>query len=147
MVGSGFQWISTINPMFYGSLKIWLVNLPPPPPPKVPRENKGLIFGLIEGNQWLVRSYFLGASFMGVLREVPGKHGNSYHFFRQLDCWVLRVSSWRRWTSSSTAFFQVFDSWLRFACLVVGQKWQNIFPNWLFFIVSCHGRIRLKNIK
>ena len=58
-----------------------------PPPPNVRPENKGLIFGLIEGNQWLVRPSFLGASFMGVLREVPGKHGNSYHFFRQLDCW------------------------------------------------------------
>ena len=65
----------------------------PTPPQTYPVRNKGLIFGLIEGHEWLVRPYFLGASFMGVLREVPGKHRNSYHFFRQLDCWVLRVSS------------------------------------------------------
>ena len=30
-----------------------------PPPPNVRPENKGLIFGLIEGNQWLVRPSFL----------------------------------------------------------------------------------------
>ena len=73
----------------------WLVNLPPPNLP--PSETKGLIAGLIKGNQWLTgpdhKALFLGGGGVRLAprdpwqrpRAFPGCQGASFGVFRGDD--------------------------------------------------------------